>query len=115
MIENKANKNEREVNGQRMEEMAFLVMTSDSIAVASSLDDVYEVMGSELKKNLEVSVVQGEKQELLDYAHKVMCIDNVITMENKEFQYPEIPQPNLLYSRHRPEHPAQLPKIFYHI
>lgn len=115
-MENLSN-NDVRINNGEVQEFALLVATSDKIAVTSSLDDVYEVMGGLLRTpNCEVTVMSGEKKQLLDYAHKVLCVDNVLAMENQQFQYPEVPQANVLYERNNGGSERRaLPEVFRRI
>ena len=98
--------------GTTVEELGFLIITPDKIGVTTSADDVMAVLGQYLDSpDTVLKIVPGEKNNLLEYAHKIICTDNISKMENGIFQYPAVPEANTLVHRPVQTHQEGLRRI----
>lgn len=107
--------NIKEKTNCEVEDMAVLVVSTDKVGVATSMDDAIDVLGEILATPYNaIMLMSGEKKALLEYAQKVLCFDNVMAMKKGKFDYPVLPKEDRLYDRVKTE-TEELPIGFHKI
>ena len=88
-----------------VQELGFLIITPDKLGVTRSLDDVNAILGRYLDDPYTpVIVIPGETGQLLEYAHKLLCVDNILSMQGGQFNYPALPEADTLFNRSKADH-----------
>ena len=106
------NKNIINNSKSEVQDMAFLIVTPERVGVSTSIDNIISALGESLKNpGAEVTIKSGEKTTLLELEHKILGMDRLVAMENGEYNFPELPQAELLLNRHDKGERKELPHI----
>ncbi len=62
---------------QKVEELAFLVVSKNQIGVTNSLSDIASVIVEDGSENEPISIWFGEKNLMLEYEYKIQLMDEV--------------------------------------
>lgn len=94
---NISNVNEPEI--AEVIEPAACFVTENLIGVTDSIDDVLDAVSRAYYDGEDIAFHMGAKKEMLELAHKMLCVDAVASMRNAQLEFPEYPTENMIINR----------------